>query len=85
MKIKLGGRNELIALLDAEGKIFAVNLIDFSGKINFRKRVREYLKEQDIFITTRAVKSESGQFLAFMNRPLGAIDILKLALKLQRR
>jgi len=85
MKIKLGGKIELVAFSDAEGKIFAINLADFSGKINFREIVREYLKGQDIFVATRTVKSESSRFLAFMKRPLGAINVLKIALRLQRR
>jgi len=85
MKIKLKGRNALVASGNERGQFVLVALDDFAGKINFRNVIRRYLKEQDNFITTRVVEPGSHLFLASMERPLTAMDILKIALRVERR
>jgi len=85
MKIKLKGRNVLVASGNEQGQFVLVTLADFSGKINFRNVIRSYLKGQDNFITTRAVEPGSHLFFASMEKPLTAIDILKIALRVERR
>ena len=85
MKIWLRGGNHLFTFRNTQDELSSVNLADFTGKINFRKIIREYLKEEGIFIATRVTVLGPSQFLALMQRPLTAIDVLKIALKLERR
>lgn len=85
MKIWLKGGNYLFTFRNTQGELSFVNLADFTGKIDFRKIIREYLKGEGIFIATRVTVLGSSLFLALMQRPLTAIDVLKIALKLERR
>ncbi len=85
MRIQLKGRNNLFTFRNAQGELSSVNLADFTGKINFRKIIREYLKGEGVFIATRTTILGPSQFLVLMGRPLVAIDVLKIALKLRRR
>ena len=85
MKIKLKGRNALVASGNEQGQFVLVALADFSGKINFRQLVRNYLKEEGISVATRTFETGAQQFVAYMKRPLTAIDILKIALKVERK
>ncbi len=85
MRIRLRGRNSLFTFRNDKGNLSSINIADFSGRINFRQIVRDYLKEERIFVATRTVTSGSSQFLAFMKRSLTAFDVLRIALKLQRR
>ncbi len=85
MKIKLKGRNKLVASGNEQGQFVLVALADFSGKINFRNVIRKYLKEQNNFTATRAVEPRSHLFFASMEKPLAAMDILKIALRVERR
>lgn len=83
MIIKLDTKNTIFTFRNETGELSSINLADYSGKINFRKMVKRYLKEEDIFVTTRPVERGSSQFLLSMTRSLTAIDILKIALRLQ--
>ena len=83
MIIQLDGRNAIFTFRNEKGELSSVNLADFSGKINFRTLIRAYLKEEDIFVNTRSVKYGPSLFLALTKRPITAIDVLKIALKLQ--
>lgn len=85
MRIRLKGRNNLFTFRNAQSELSSVNLADFTGKINFRKVVREYLKEEGVFVAAQATTLGPSHFLALMGRPLMAIDVLKIALKLEGR
>jgi len=82
--IKLGGKNEIFTFRNPDGVLSSVNLADHSGMINFRAVIRKYLEEEDVLVAMRKVADRSSQFLASMKRPLTAIDILKIALILQK-
>jgi len=85
MKIKLQGRNSIFTSRNKEGQLCSVNLSDFSGKINFRRIVRSCLKDEGVLVITRAVETGSPRFFASMKRPLTAIVVLKIALKVDER
>jgi len=84
MRIKLGNRNNLFTFRDDEGRLSSINLADYSGRVNFRRIVRNYLKEEGIFVSTRRIARGAQQFFAYMKKPLTAVDILKIALKVER-
>lgn len=85
MRIKLRGRNHLFTFRNNEGQLASINLADFSGKIDFRRIVRSYLKEEGISVATRSTKTGAQLFVAYMKRPLTALDILRIALRAERR
>jgi len=84
MKIKIGKGKELIVFL-SKGKVTLLLLSDYSGKINFRKEVKNFLKSEGKPVILKDIKSLKKHFAVFTEKSLNSLDALKLACSIRRK
>jgi len=78
MKIKIGRGKAMRVFLD-KGIVSLVELSDYSGKINLRKEVKNFLESEGKPVILRNIKSLEKHFAVFTQKSLTSLDALKLA------